>query len=333
MIAKHKALVIISISLAILLLVVSIYALHLYQVNQSLDLEIEQRAEGLLSPRVYSGLLPAKNYLIINFNPLKKELEKYVQMQNLSASITLVNLRDGASLNINEERKYYPASLNKLPIAMIIMQKVERRELGLEMKVPIDKEDRNVGWGDLYNTNRTQISIHELLEKLLQESDNTGQDILIDYVTEQDLTFLVNYTGYLKPTNNQDALLIDTQSMYSLFSSLYLSTILEPENSEYILQLLTNTTFNLHDKANLPPQTRIAQKFGSAVYDDVPVFHSCGILYTQGSKIFFCVMTQGLEPNPASEHVGVIVNKINGYVYKTRNQLDEHRERQIAQEP
>src|SRR3989338_6115470 len=120
----------------------------------------------LISPRVASWSLPAQSYLIVNLVPLKLAIKKHIEDNNVTASVYVVKLRDGASFGINTTQGYSPASLNKVPLAMAIMQKVERGELTLDT----------------------------LLE--IQESDNTAQRVLLRQMNQQELDFLLTYVDY-----------------------------------------------------------------------------------------------------------------------------------------
>ena len=85
----------------------------------------------LISARISSGAEKPQNFLL-NFAPLKKDIQNYIQANNLNTSMYFVNLRDSSTFGINPDISFQPASLNKLPIAMIILKKVEEGELSLD---------------------------------------------------------------------------------------------------------------------------------------------------------------------------------------------------------
>ena len=284
---------------------------------------------GFLSPRVYAGLIQPKSFLIINFNPLQEKLKEYIRKKNITASVYVLNLRDGASMGINEEDNFYPASLNKLPIAILIMKKIEDGELSMDTMIPINDSDRSSTWGTLYKTKEKALPVRVLLEKMLKESDNTAFLILQRQVDNEDLNIILNYLNYfdINPyvhrTENDDS--IDTKSMANIFSSLYLSTVLERNDSEYILSLLTKSDFDINKIAKLPSDVRVAQKFGENYYGGNKFLHDCGIMYFNESRIFYCVMTKGLEENEARETIGIFINAIYNYVTRARKTFDTYR--------
>ena len=135
---KIKKVVIIE---AIVIIILTAFLIERY-VNNTCSSEYYQNGNGkikLLSPRIYSGLLPAEEFLILNFEPLKKDVNEYITKNNINISIYVLNMRDGASFGINEKEPIEALSLNKLPIAMIILEKVEQGKLSLDTKLPITK--------------------------------------------------------------------------------------------------------------------------------------------------------------------------------------------------
>lgn len=285
---------------------------------------------GLLSPRVYSGLLQPKSLLIENFNPLKKVIEEKIIKSNPNISVYIVNLRDGASIGINERSGFPAASLNKIPVAILILKRVERGELSLDTMIEIKDSDRTSP-GDLYKTKEKQLPLKVLLEKMIGDSDSTAFKTLRRNLDPKDMNFLENYIDYYSDdiaSNGPTRLgiegegLINTKSIYNIFSSLYLSTLLTPKNSEYVLSLMTNTVFDIKKLANLPEDVTVAQKFGVVEFNGEKYFHDCGIIYINQSRIFYCIMTKNLDEDQTANTIGSIVYLTYEYVIKTRQNLD-----------
>ena len=289
---------------------------------------------GLLSLRIYSGVLEPKSFLITNFKPLEDGIRSYLDENNINASIYIENLRNGANIGIHENRGYFPASLNKLPVAILIMQKIEDGKLGLDTLLPIQDYERTDVSGNLYLTKEKELSVRVLMEKMLKESDNTAFNVLYDHADKNELRNLLNYydvsinvhypSRRVEFLNHTDT--VTARSLYNLFSSLYLSTVLNPQDSEYLLSLLTETTFDIKTLADLPDNVTVAQKYGEYYVDDAKLFHDCGIMYVGASRIFYCIMTKDLEPDDAKEAIGYIVNYMYNYVVDTRARLDLYRD-------
>ncbi len=300
--------------------------------NQVHDPRVEKegKKQGLLSLRVYAGLLEPKSHLIFNFEPLQTNLLKFIKKNQLNVSVYVLNLRDGASMGINEEQQFYPASLNKLYTAILIIKRIEHGELRFDTMVPLRDDDRRQDFGDLYLSNATELPLRQVFEKMLRDSDNTAFEMLQPYVNEmsaRDLSFFTFYLDYYSqenslPKKGRKQIYLDqinVKAMANIFSSLYLSALLEPEHSEYILSLLTDTVFNLTEVANLPADVIVAHKFGARYSNTGKDFNDCGILYTGMTRIFYCVVTRDLEASDAMKVIGLIVNSIYNYVVEAKS--------------
>ena len=297
--------------------------------NYLADKKIEQKIqEGFLSPRIYAGILEPKSHLIVNFKPLKQEITEYIAKNNINASVYVENFRNGAFMGINEKAEFFPASLNKLPVAILIMRDVESGNLSLDQKVQIMDADRTNTSGNLYATKEKELPLRLVLEKLLKNSDNTALRVLLHYVDLEDLQFVLDYYGLdinIEQKKNKQPDLISPKAMSTLFSSLYFSTVLEPKNSEYLLSLLAESEFDMNKIANIPPDLRISHKFGVIYFKNNKFFHDCGILYIEDSRIFYCIMTKNLNEEEALAAISTVVHETFIYVNKTRVKLNKYK--------
>lgn len=283
---------------------------------------------SLISPRIYAGLVEPKSYLIMNFVPLKKELQKYIENHNLTMSVYVVNLRNGASMSIHSYRPFTPASLSKVPVAILTMRKVEEDKLSLDTPLEIEEADRLNNSGELYQNPQKAIPLNILLKEMLQNSDNTAFKTLLHHLEKNDTDIIYTYWDYFSTDTTPESEqiyangLITVRSVYNVFLSLYLSTVLEPEHSEYLLELMTHNIFDIKKIAQLPPEVTVAHKFAVYETSNVKVFHDCGILYIEEMRIFYCVMTEDLEQQQAIPHVAYALNTVYDYTVDFRHNLD-----------
>ena len=289
---------------------------------------------GLLSPRVYTGILKPKSFLIANYAPLKNKIQSFIDKNNLTVSVYVENLRNGASFGVNGIQGYYPASMNKVPVAMLIMKQVEDGKLSMDMMIPINDSYRSNEFGTLYKTKEKELPLRVLIEAMLKESDDTAFKTLAHYIDDDEAKVLLKYLDYYSEDNSNvlgkdkyaEYGLVTPKSMYNLFSTLYLSTVLGPKDSDYILSLMTNTTFDIKEIAKLPENVTVSQKFGLKYSEGDKYLHSCGIMYFDDSKTFYCVMTKDLEGEAATKIIGVIVNNIYYYSIYTSDELENYKE-------
>ncbi len=295
--------------------------------DQSTNASSENVNYSLLSPRINANLLQPNSYLVMNYDPLEEEFRTFIEQNNLSMSIYVENMRDGAAMSINGHRTYLSGSMGKLPIAIMIMERVQRGELSLDTNLSILEEDKDSYSGNFYQENVTEAPVSLLLSKMLQESDNTALYVLVRNTDPNDYVLLLEkYYGYYDQSlpDEDTENVVNPISMYNMYSSLYLSTVLDAENSQYLLELLSNTTFPIHEIAQIPSDVIIAQKYGVRYDGDNQYFHDCGIMYIDDMRVFYCIMTEDLDPETGELVVGQVVNRIYTYSLEKRDELDEY---------
>ena len=278
----------------------------------------------LLSPRIYTNIIQPNNHLIINLEPLQNDLTNYISKNNLNVSVYIANLRDSVSFGINSSKSYPAASLNKLPIAVIILKKIEKGKLSLDTKLSIHDDDRDASSGELYKNPIKELSVRDLLYYMLAKSDNTATFVLQRKITKEDLDNLENYFNYysndvISQKSPLETTEITPKTASNMFASLYLSTALNAENSELILKDLQNTSFDIRKYANLPDNVVVTQKDGFRYINKDKYFHDCGILYVEDSRFSYCIMTKDIDIEKAQETVGVIVNKLYKFIIENKN--------------
>ncbi len=283
---------------------------------------LEDHKDGLLSSKIYTGALEPKSYLITNFQPLENSFSKFIQNKNYNISIYVENLRNGVSFSINGKENAFPASLNKIPIAVLIMQEVEKGNIKLDQKINIEKF--NTGY------NKSEVSISFLLQKMLSESDNEAFKVLFELVNKEELSKLMNYynidlLGSYSVNNAQN--LLGAKEMSNMFSSLYFSSLLEAKNSEYILGLLSKNELNMKNFSKLPEDVKLVDKYGGYYIGNKKLFHDCGIIYYQDSRILYCIMTRDLDTEKAVEVTASIIQTIYKYTKESKIILNEYKER------
>ncbi|MBI2656979.1 serine hydrolase [Candidatus Woesearchaeota archaeon] len=290
----------------------------------------QYNTKGLLSPRVYSGLLEPKSFLISHFALLKENIGQYITKNNLNVSVYVESLRNGVWMGINEKTGFFPASLIKMPVAILITQKIEDGELSFDTMLEIKDEDKTDSSGELYKTKEKELPLRIVLEKMLKESDNTAFRVLLRQIDVEDFQLILDYYSIDVNADFQDEVtakhqnLLSPKAMSTLFSSLYFSTVLEAENSEYLLSLLTDTVFDANQVANIPDDVVIAHKFGETYYVNYRYFHDCGIMYINESRIVYCIMTKNLDEERAVEAIGAITNEIYHYVIDTKKKIEAY---------
>lgn len=119
---------------------------------------------------------------------LKKEIEKIDQNFPGEIGVVIKNLHDGTILKYNADKRWYLSSTIKVMIAISLLQEVEEERINLDQKIHLKEKDFVDGAGTLiWSRPGEQFNVGEILKAMLQESDNTAADILINLIGVEEL--------------------------------------------------------------------------------------------------------------------------------------------------
>ena len=263
-------------------------------------------------------------------------LIKGEQQKNGSIEIAVYfrDLKNGPVFGINENAKFIPASLLKLPLAMYFFS-LEEEQPGFLMTnltytdavrqtlSPTATSSPSYVHQEFPLGTDLQIgqsyTIDDLLSRMLQYSDNFAYLTLLSYVTSQPggsevLRQKYGELGIIDPTYADDT--ITVRSYASIFRLLYHVSYLDAASSEKALSLLSKSDFNDGLVAGIPSGTRIAHKFGEReLGNGIKQIHDCGIVYYPDNPYLICVMTKGSNVQSLTS----VISKISGIVYDEVN--------------
>ena len=283
------------------------------------------RAEISKYPLIdFSRNFIAQEHYIINFQPLRddlKEIIKKEQYKGVEVSIYMEFLNTGANISINPDSRIFPASLNKLPISMAMMKKIENGSWGTNDELVLLPVDINQKYGKLYQYPVGSIfTIEFLLKTALQQSDNTAFAILYRNMDAVELNSVLEELG-LKDLFN-DAGQITAKEYSRLFRALYTASFLNRENSEFMLEWLSDTDFSEFLSRDIPKNIMFAHKFG--INEEDRVFSDSGIVYVENRPYLITVLvsvTGNGTPESDLEHAARIMSEISQKTFLYINEL------------
>ena len=216
-------------------------------------------------------------------------------------SVFIINYKNGQWLGVNENERYDPASLLKVPLMIAYFKYVQTNPKILEESTSYEGDDQN---NDEYFKSSDNIkpgrlySINELIKSMIVNSDNTAAILLQNYIDKNFLMNIFTDLGLPTPSFNLNVEYISAKSYSYFFRILYNKTYLNKELSEKALEILVQSKNSIiHD--GLPQGITVAQKFGErSFYDPNNVLkdrelHDCGIIYKPDSPYLLCVMSRG----------------------------------------
>ena len=268
----------------------------------------------------YPLLDPARAYLtpesyVINIQKLRAYLHGLEDQYGENISIYYEQINSGSNISVNKDVRLFPASLSKLVQAILITKKVEDGIWTWDKKLETKPEDISSDSGELYKTIGNQsLTVEELLKELLENSDNTAQNIFRHYLDIPDYISFQETTGLEDLYNEQG--FISAKEYTRILRVLYTSSFLEPKYSEKILEYLSQAKFKDYLSQGIPSDIKFAHKYGENVQYNI--FADSGIVYVPGKPYMLTVMIKGEDATLATrEKVVKLMKEISEQAYET----------------
>ncbi len=261
------------------------------------------------------------NNTIEDFVALEKKTGKADEI-----SVFYRNLTTRQWFGIDENRQFYPASVAKLPTAMMFYKVAEVDKEILETPNTITEEDTKLNDGQHYKPPEKlgagkDYSTRELLRRILTYSDNIPLRILMESALPFSAPVFLDL-GVTFPAKEGDTVAqwnTTTKTISNLFRVLYNASYIRPEYSNVILEQLADSSFKNGLVAGVPAETKVAHKYGEASETDEKtgevyiVLNDCGIVYKESSPYIICVMTQGKSFDDLETIIKTISEKVYSF--------------------
>jgi beta-lactamase class A len=264
------------------------------------------------STKLFTTLLPLKEEILASLGEDKNNVAFYVE-----------DLNSGGWIGWQEREPFVAASLLKVPIATCVMKKIDDGTWTLDTKFEIKAEHKDQDFGDLWKLpDGTKLTVRELLDKMLKDSDNTAVAVLFGNLPTEDTTDIFYHIGM---RNSEDASKdpdwstankFSAKDLSTMFRALYNATYITRKSSNYILSVLTQTKFSSVVPTAIPKDVKVAHKIGNFFDTDankLKNYHDCGITYVPDHPYLYCVMTNDLGASEAERTISDVSNRIYGY--------------------
>lgn len=220
------------------------------------------------------------------------------------ASVFFRDLDSKRWFGVNDTDKFYPASLIKLPIA-VLYYKIAELEPGVfdrQIQIPADtpdNSDQHYPPVEPLQPGKT-YTVREMIRHMIVYSDNAPFKLLADAGSVLRDKVLSDLGIYEPPAGEGEGAWSVTTRVYGgIFRALYNASYLNIAYSNELLEMLSQTTFTRGIVAGVPREVRVAHKFGEAegVSADgqvvTHVLNDCGIVYKPNDPFILCIMTEG----------------------------------------
>jgi len=110
---------------------------------------------------------------------LARDLKKIALSAGGTVGVRAVHLGTGEAVSVDGAVRFPMASVFKLPIAVLTLHRVDIGKESLERLIPIRASDLRLGVEEEPELAGQSLSVRELLERMLLDSDNTSCDVLL----------------------------------------------------------------------------------------------------------------------------------------------------------
>lgn len=231
-----------------------------------------------------------------------------------SASFYIKDYSTNDWMAINEDEKYSPGSLLKVP-ELITYLKMNEEKPGLLNKKLLFSHPLITDKKPVYTSKSIKpgqsYTIKELLKYMIQYSDNNATMLLNENIDVPTFQKVFTDLGLNKPDWNAKSYPISVME-YSIFMrALFNAGYLSMKDSEFAIGLLTKSDFKNGITNGLPSNVQVAHKFGESGDAKEKQLHESAIIYLNNNPILITFMTKGKEMGK----LPVVIKEATNLVY------------------
>jgi beta-lactamase class A len=212
----------------------------------------------------------------------RAKIQQIIEHANGRVGVTVIGPERGDTLSFNAHGHFPMQSVYKFPLALAVLNQVDRGKLSLDRKILVRKKDLLPRtWSplrDKYPDGNVSVPLSELLAFTVSQSDNNGCDILFRllggprtvnrYVHSlgiSDIAIVATEAEMHRGWEVQYRNWCSPGAMAELLSRFSRDTILSAKSRDYLWDLMVNTTTAPGRlKGQLPSGTVVAHKTGSS---------------------------------------------------------------------
>lgn len=221
----------------------------------------------------------------------------------LHVSFYARSLETGFWTGVDEDARYLPASLMKVPVLYHALTRLEadpplgwqtvRYPGAADMPSPDNLEGVTA---PRHMTPGEEYTLLDLLLRMVAYSDNHAKDLVLAGVDPEQVDALMAQVGVPDMHDTGGRVEMTARAYAALFRMLYYSSVFSRATSEFALDLLSRADFAAGIRAGVPEGTVVASKYGVHLDPSDPAsghqLHECGIVYLPGDPFTLCVMTR-----------------------------------------
>jgi beta-lactamase class A len=260
---------------------------------------------------------------------LQAQLHRLVLRLPASAAAEVLDLSTGYSVGYNAGSAMPAASTIKVPVMVEVFRQLEGGRFDLNTRVKLRASDKDYGSGDLADAPAGRsYPVSELLEQMIEVSDNTATNMLIRLVGRSNINDCMSELGlehtYLATDvrtshwSVRTALRSSPGDMVRLLSLMAKHKLVDAWSSNEMISILEEDQINTLLPQPLPEDVQIAHKTGS-FFDTL---NDVGIVFEDGAPYVIAVMTTHL---PSLSTGRAFIRELSRLAFQDEGQLAQWR--------
>lgn len=248
---------------------------------------------------------------------LEEKVAAITQEGRGTVAVYYRDLNNGPAFGVNENEKFIPASLLKVPVMIAYFAAAGKEP---------DLLDRELWYGAVFPSPEPGVQyiaphetlipgsryrVRELIRRMIVHSDNQSLMLLFEHLPAKELREAYRVLGVDDGVLNGADGRLTVREYATFFRILFNASYLDRAASERALKLLAQTEFANGIVAGVPEGTVVAHKFGEGGNEDEPQIHDCGVVYAPGRPYLLCVMTRGTDQHALKTTVA----EVSRFVY------------------
>lgn len=271
---------------------------------------------------------------------LTEKIEEILKDKRANIGVSIIESNNKKVVDIKGDDFFPMLSTVKFPIALTILNKVQKKELSLNQKIFIKKEellDDPTNWSpfkEKYPNGNLEITLEEALSWMVSHSDNNLTDILLRLIggPETVQNFINSKNFIIK--NDEEDMHKDWESQFinnitpneatKLLSKFNKGKILDKTTTKWLYNaMLNNKSGGNRLKGKLPKNIKIAHRTGTSFTNDKGItgaINDMGIIELPNKKkIIICVLVNDTyESFKKSEEIIADIAKVTYEHYTTK---------------
>ena len=249
----------------------------------------------------------------------KQKLQEIVSGSNGEIGIAIMGLESREKYLFREKQKFPMQSVFKFPLAMAVLDQVDKGRLSIDQKIRISKEDlAPKTWSPVkvkFPEGNIDLTVAELLSYTVSQSDNITCDILFKLVGGP-----ANVDKYLKSIGIKGIAVTATEmemskhwdvqftnwcqppAMLQILDTFYQGKKLSKSSNAFLWKIMTETATGPNQiKGLLPKDVSVAHKTGSSGTNDKGITaatNDVGIITLPNGKHLAIVLFLTNSPDP-----------------------------------